>query len=52
MALKLLRPEIAFDESTIERFRNELKLARKISHMNVCRMFDFHEGEGTLYIRF
>ena len=34
-ALKLLKPEIAADEKTIERFRNELKLARKISHKNV-----------------
>ncbi|MGD9347108.1 MAG: protein kinase [Candidatus Aminicenantes bacterium] len=50
MALKLLRPEIAFEKSTLERFRNELKLARKITHMNVCRMFDFHEEEGTPYI--
>ncbi|MGD9346173.1 MAG: zinc ribbon domain-containing protein, partial [Candidatus Aminicenantes bacterium] len=36
-ALKLLNPEIVTDEKTIERFRNELKLARKISHKNVCR---------------
>ncbi len=50
MALKLLRPEISLEKSTLERFRNELKLARKITHMNVCRMFDFHEEEGTPYI--
>ncbi|MDH4273010.1 MAG: hypothetical protein OEW18_13640, partial [Candidatus Aminicenantes bacterium] len=30
MALKLLHPDIAGDERTIERFRNELKLARGI----------------------
>jgi serine/threonine protein kinase/tetratricopeptide (TPR) repeat protein len=50
MALKLLRPEIAFDPDIIQRFRNELKLARKITHKNVCRVFDFHEQEGTPFI--
>lgn len=50
MALKLLKPEIASDESMIERFRNELKLARKITHKNVCRMHDFHEEEGNPFI--
>jgi serine/threonine-protein kinase len=50
MALKLLKPDIASDEIMIERFRNELKLARKITHKNVCRMHDFHEEEGTPFI--
>ncbi len=50
LALKLLRPEIAGDEATIERFRNELKLARQISHRNICRMYDFGREEGTYYI--
>lgn len=50
MALKLLNPEIASYEIMIERFRNELKLARKITHQNVCRMHDFHEEEGTPFI--
>ena len=50
VALKLLKPEIAADENTIERFRNELKFARKISHRNVCRMYDLSKEEGTHYI--
>jgi serine/threonine protein kinase/Tfp pilus assembly protein PilF len=50
MALKLLNPDIAGDERTIERFRNELKLARAISHRNICRMFDLGREEGTYYI--
>jgi serine/threonine-protein kinase len=50
VALKLLKPEIAADEKTIARFSNELKLARKISHRNVCRMYDLSEEEGTHYI--
>ena len=35
IALKLINTEIAIDEETIERFRKELKFARKISHKNV-----------------
>ncbi len=50
VALKVLAPEIAGDEKTIERFRNELKLARKISHRNVCRMYDLSEEEKTQFI--
>lgn len=50
VALKLLRPEIAADEKTIKRFRNELKFARKVAHRNVCRMYDLGEEEGTHYI--
>ena len=50
VALKLLKPEIATDRKTIERFSNELRFARKITHKNVCRMHDLHEERGTQYI--
>ena len=40
VALKTLRPEIARDERAIERFRSELALARRVTHRNVCRIFD------------
>jgi serine/threonine protein kinase/tetratricopeptide (TPR) repeat protein len=50
MALKLLNPDIASDEQTIERFRNELKLARGISHRNICRMYDLGREEGSYFI--
>jgi serine/threonine protein kinase/predicted ATPase len=50
VALKLLNPEVAADEKTIKRFRNELKFARKITHKNVCRMYHLSEEEGTSYI--
>jgi len=48
VALKLLNPDIAADERIIERFRNELKLARQVSHRYVCRMFDLNK-EGDAY---
>jgi len=50
VALKLLNPDIATHEETIERFRNELKFARKIVHKNVGRMYDINEEKGTHYI--
>jgi serine/threonine protein kinase/Flp pilus assembly protein TadD len=50
LALKLLNPDVATDEPTIERFRNELKLARTISHRHVCRMYDLGREEGAYYI--
>jgi len=50
VALKLIRPEIGFNTQAIERFRNELKIARKISHRNVCRMYDLGEEGFLTYI--
>jgi serine/threonine protein kinase/tetratricopeptide (TPR) repeat protein len=50
VALKLIKSEIAADKRTVERFRNELKTARKIRHKNVCGMYDFHEDGKTLYL--
>ena len=50
IALKLIKPEIAKDQKTVERFSNELKIARKIGHKNVARMFDLNEEKGTHYI--
>ena len=50
LALKLIKPEISADKKTIERFSNELRLAHKISHRNVCRMFHLGEDKGIHYI--
>jgi serine/threonine-protein kinase len=50
IALKLLKPVLAIDQEMIERFRNELKLARKISQRNVCRMHDLNREEGAYYL--
>jgi len=50
VALKLLKPEIASDIEVIERFRNELKLARQVSHRHVCRMYDLGEEWLLIYI--
>jgi serine/threonine protein kinase/tetratricopeptide (TPR) repeat protein len=50
IALKLIKPEIGVDRETLDRFGNELKLARRISHRNICRMFDIGEAEETYFI--
>jgi serine/threonine protein kinase/tetratricopeptide (TPR) repeat protein len=50
IALKLIRPEAVLDRKAVERFSNELKLARKIRHKNICQMFDLGEDQGTRYI--
>jgi serine/threonine protein kinase/tetratricopeptide (TPR) repeat protein len=50
IALKLIRPEIVSDRDTLERFGNELRLARKIAQKNICRMFDLGEAEGAHFI--
>jgi len=50
IALKLINPEIAQDRKIIDRFSHELKVARQISHRNVCRMYDFGEAEGSHFI--
>ena len=40
VALKLIRPEIAANPQALARFRQEVRLARRITHPNVCRTFD------------
>ena len=50
VAIKLLKPEIASDKTTVERFRNELKFARKIAHKNICKMYHLAKDADTPYI--
>ncbi len=50
VAIKVIKPEIASDKKTVERFANELKLARKIVHKNVGRMYELMEEKGTRFI--
>jgi len=50
VALKIIKPEIAADKETIKRFHNELRLARKIAHRNVGKMYELMEDAGTHFI--
>jgi hypothetical protein len=49
VALKLLKPEIASDQAMMDRFKNELLFARKITHKNVCRVYEFNRLAGIAY---
>ncbi len=49
VTLKVLNPEIAANQTTIERFKTEMRLARKVSHKNVCKMFDLGNEKGMFY---
>src|ERR1700675_2330606 len=49
VALKLLKPEIASDQAMMDRFKNELLFARKITHKNVCRVHDLNRIGGIAY---
>jgi HAMP domain-containing protein len=51
VAIKTLRPEImGQDPAALDRFRSEIRLARKISHRNVVRTHDIGESNGLYYI--
>lgn len=44
IALKTLRPEISSNLEALNRFKQEVQLARRVTHPNVCRMFDIARG--------
>ena len=50
IALKVLRSEIAQDAEMTRRFQSEIKLARKVTHRNVCRIHDYGQDGGLAYI--
>ena len=54
VALKMLRPELLDSAAVLERFRREVKLARRVTHANVARTYDIgeHEGEKFLTMEF
>ena len=49
VALKMLKRELASPQ-LLERFRREVKLARKVTHKNVARTFDLGEHEGERFL--
>lgn len=50
IALKLLPPKLAQDEAALTRLRNEVRVARQVSHPNVCRVYDIGEADGLSFI--
>jgi serine/threonine protein kinase len=49
VALKFLPDEAAHDQGLLERFKNEVRIARRVSHPNVCRVYDVGEVEGHTF---
>jgi eukaryotic-like serine/threonine-protein kinase len=49
VALKVIRRELASLPSMTERFRHEVKLARRVTHVNVARTFELGTANGLMY---
>ncbi len=50
LAIKTVRPELVADPVLVERFKDEIRLARRITHHNVVRIHDFGEWAGVYFL--
>ena len=50
VALKVLRPHMSTSPEFAARFRREVQLARRVTHPNICRIFDVGNHEGRLFL--
>src|SRR5580704_5628392 len=50
VALKFLPPDVTDNPQALDRFRNEVRIARQVSHPNVCRVYDLGEINGQLFL--
>ena len=50
VALKFLPPDLAHDPGRLARFHNEARLARQVSHPNVCRVYDIGDIDGQVFM--
>jgi serine/threonine-protein kinase len=50
VALKFLPAAMSQDGAALARFHNEVRIARQVSHPNVCRMYDIGEWEGMPFL--
>ena len=50
VAIKVIRPEMANDREMMQRFKQELILAREVTHRNVVRLYDLVEADGVDFI--
>src|SRR5947209_116290 len=50
VAIKVIRRELAAKPDVVRRFKQELILARKVTHKNVIRIYDLGEAEGVKFI--
>ena len=50
VALKQLKPEVAAQPGVVDRFKQELLLTRKVTHKNVCRVYDLYRENDGVFI--
>jgi serine/threonine-protein kinase len=50
VALKFLPEAVDKDEDALERFHNEIRVARRVSHPNVCRVYDVGKVDGLTFL--
>lgn len=50
VAVKVIRPALAQSAEALNRFKQELIIARQVSHRNVSRIFDLAEADGVKFI--
>jgi len=49
VALKFLPEQATSNEGMLERFKNEVRIARRVSHPNICRVYDVGEVDGATF---
>src|SRR4051794_6044332 len=49
LAIKVIRPDLASDPELLQRFKQEVILARQVSHRNVVRLYDISESAGITF---
>lgn len=50
VAIKFLPEALTHDEAVLARFHSEVRIARQVSHPNVCRVFDIGEADGIPFL--
>jgi len=50
VALKFLPRDVEHDRDRLERFLTEVRLSLRVTHPNVCRVFDIAEIDGRHYL--
>jgi hypothetical protein len=50
VALKFLPPLVSHQPERLDRFHNEVRIARQVSHPNVCRVYDIADAGGQVFL--
>ena len=50
LAIKFLPEKLSQDPAALARFHSEVRIARQVSHPNVCRVFDIGDAEGIPFL--